>query len=61
MDQVVDAFFSMDFQAGQDAIRQGDAGDNVYIVKSGAFDIFVKKSDAPQPYKVSYPNHQFLS
>lgn len=41
--QIVDAMFQKSIPKGQNVIEQGDDGDYFYIVKTGAFDIFVKK------------------
>jgi len=50
-DKILDATFLKDFKVGEHAIEQGAVGDFFYIVKSGAFDIIVKKGDEP-PKKV---------
>jgi len=50
-DKILDATFLKDFTVGEHAIEQGAVGDFFYIVKSGAFDIIVKKGDDP-PKKV---------
>eukprot|EP00933_Yihiella_yeosuensis_P031729 TRINITY_DN25317_c0_g1_i1.p1 TRINITY_DN25317_c0_g1~~TRINITY_DN25317_c0_g1_i1.p1 ORF type:complete len:1227 (-),score=332.98 TRINITY_DN25317_c0_g1_i1:209-3592(-) len=46
-EKIVDAMFAKSFKAGEHAIEQGAVGDYFYIVKSGEFDIFVKKGDEP--------------
>jgi len=50
-EKILDATFLKDFKPGEHAIEQGAVGDYFYIVKSGNFDIIVKKGDAP-PIKV---------
>ena len=37
----VDAMFERKVAAGESIIRQGDEGDNFYVVDEGLFDIFV--------------------
>merc|ERR1740117_397027 len=49
--KILDATFLKEYKVGEHAIEQGAVGDFFYIVKSGAFDIIVKKGDAP-PKKV---------
>merc|ERR1719247_2592457 len=46
-EKILDATFLKDYQVGENAIEQGDVGDYFYIVKSGKFDILVKKGDEP--------------
>jgi cAMP-dependent protein kinase regulator len=50
-EKILDATFLKVFSAGDHAIEQGDVGDYFYIVKSGQFDIIVKKGEDP-PKKV---------
>jgi cAMP-dependent protein kinase regulator len=50
-DKILDATLLKDFQIGDQAIEQGAVGDYFYIVKSGSFDIIVKKGSEP-PKKV---------
>lgn len=45
MQEVLDAMFERTVQAGDYVIRQGDDGDNFYVIDSGAFHIYVA-SDA---------------
>merc|ERR1719161_688194 len=37
--------FPKDIAIGQEVIKQGDEGDNFYIVDEGQFDVFVKRSE----------------
>ena len=37
----VDAMFERKIGAGESIIRQGDEGDNFYVVDTGVFDIYV--------------------
>lgn len=48
---VIDAMKHVEIPTGSNVIKQGDEGDNFYIVDSGHFDIFVKRGDAA-PTKV---------
>jgi len=43
---VVNAFYTKDFNEGTDIIRQGDAGDCLYIIADGTVDIFVNRPGA---------------
>lgn len=38
---IVDAFDLVEFEAGQEVIRQGDQGDNFYVVESGRLDVYL--------------------
>lgn len=51
---VIDAMFPKEVLTGNDIIRQGEDGDNFYIVDEGTFDVFVARADAA-PGKV----HQY--
>jgi cAMP-dependent protein kinase regulator len=46
-EKILDAVFLKKYQPGEHAIEQGAVGDFFYIVKSGKFDIIVKKGDEP--------------
>jgi len=46
-EKILDATFLKVYQPGDHAIEQGDVGDFFYIVKSGKFDIIVKKGEDP--------------
>jgi len=48
---VIDAMFPKEAKEGEDVIKQGEEGDNFYIVDEGTFDVFVQRGDAP-PGKV---------
>eukprot|EP00096_Caligus_rogercresseyi_P002935 TRINITY_DN1534_c0_g1_i1.p1 TRINITY_DN1534_c0_g1~~TRINITY_DN1534_c0_g1_i1.p1 ORF type:complete len:435 (+),score=119.95 TRINITY_DN1534_c0_g1_i1:244-1548(+) len=56
--QVLDAMFERTVSSGESIIRQGDDGDNFYIIESGVYDIFVKSLDSPSGDKAigSYDN-----
>jgi len=43
--KILDAMFSKKVAKGESVIEQGSVGDYFYIVRSGNFDIFVKKGD----------------
>ncbi|CAB4069104.1 PRKAR [Lepeophtheirus salmonis] len=44
--QVLDAMFERSVASGENIIRQGDDGDNFYIIESGIYDIYVKTGDS---------------
>eukprot|EP00438_Fugacium_kawagutii_P020540 Skav202304 [mRNA] locus=scaffold60:77755:78525:+ [translate_table: standard] len=46
-EKILDAMFIKKIAKGENVIQQGDEGDYFYIVKTGDFDIFVKKGDDP--------------
>jgi len=50
-EKILDATFLKDFKLGEHVIEQGAEGDFFYIVKTGNFDIIVKKGEDP-PKKV---------
>merc|ERR1712137_1390898 len=43
---LVNAFYSMEVERGHSLIEQGDHGDRFYIVEHGSFDIFVARIDS---------------
>eukprot|EP00741_Cyanophora_paradoxa_P007232 tig00001094_g6996.t1 len=43
--EVFEAMFEAAKKAGEVVIKQGDEGDNFYLVDSGTFDVYVKKED----------------
>eukprot|EP01108_Squamamoeba_japonica_P004243 TRINITY_DN3384_c0_g1_i1.p1 TRINITY_DN3384_c0_g1~~TRINITY_DN3384_c0_g1_i1.p1 ORF type:complete len:321 (-),score=176.88 TRINITY_DN3384_c0_g1_i1:40-1002(-) len=45
--QVFDAMFQVVHEAGSTIIKQGDDGDNFYVIDSGKCDIYVAKGDEP--------------
>jgi len=49
---VIDAMFYVHVPAGESIIKQGDEGDNFYIVDSGLFDIFVARAPDSEPKRV---------
>merc|ERR1719238_679153 len=49
--EVIDAMSSKDLADGEFIIKQGEEGDNFYIVEEGSFDVFVQRGDA-EPQKV---------
>lgn len=54
--EVLDAMFEKRVEVGDCVIKQGDDGDNFYVIESGCFDIYVS-SDGMEPRKVgSYDN-----
>mmetsp|Transcript_78298 Transcript_78298/g.137919 ORF Transcript_78298/g.137919 Transcript_78298/m.137919 type:complete len:736 (+) Transcript_78298:221-2428(+) len=46
-EKIVDAMFAKQIQKDEHVIEQGGEGDYFYIVKSGLFDIYVKKGEEP--------------
>eukprot|EP00746_Dinoflagellata_sp_MGD_P162286 gnl/MRDRNA2_/MRDRNA2_89774_c0_seq1.p1 gnl/MRDRNA2_/MRDRNA2_89774_c0~~gnl/MRDRNA2_/MRDRNA2_89774_c0_seq1.p1 ORF type:complete len:810 (+),score=244.80 gnl/MRDRNA2_/MRDRNA2_89774_c0_seq1:115-2430(+) len=48
---VIDAMFQKEIAGGEDIIKQGEEGDNFYIVEEGEFDVFIARTDQP-PVKV---------
>lgn len=52
METVIDAFFKKVVAVGENLIKQGDDGDNFYIVHEGSFDIFVTRGSPPVTTKV---------
>jgi cAMP-dependent protein kinase regulator len=48
---VIDAMFQKEVAGGDDIIKQGQEGDNFYIVEEGEFDVFIARTDQP-PLKV---------
>ena len=40
---IVDLMWRQEVKSGTSIIKQGDHGDNLYVVQSGSFDIFVQK------------------
>lgn len=49
---VFDAMFECNFDPGKDIIKQGDEGDNFYVIESGQCDIFVSSAPNSEPVKV---------
>ncbi len=47
--QVFDAMFQVDFDAGSVIIQQGDDGDNFYVIDTGTCDIYVQKPGDAEP------------
>jgi len=41
---IIDQMYRMEVRNGTTVIKQGDRGDNLYVVESGAFDVFVSVS-----------------
>jgi len=57
MSEVLDAMFERRVTEGEYVIKQGDDGDNFYVVDSGAYDVYVKIDGEPEPKKVmNYDN-----
>jgi len=57
MSEVLDAMFERRVTESEYVIKQGDDGDNFYVVDSGKFDVFVKMEGETEPKKVmNYDN-----
>ncbi len=50
----LDAMFERRVEDGETVIRQGDEGDNFYVVESGTFDCFVSKEGSSPKLVTSY-------
>lgn len=50
--QVLDAMFEKRAEPGEYVIRQGDDGDNFYVIENGVFDVLVTGDDRVE--KVSH-------
>jgi len=59
-EKIIDAMFLKTVEQGENAIEQGAVGDFFYIVKSGHFDIYVRKgSDPPKKVFEAEPGFAF--
>ncbi len=47
-DQLYAAMFEKTFHNGETIIKQGDVGDNFYVVESGKCEIYVQKAGEPE-------------
>ena len=45
VDKLLFEFFEVDVAAGEVLIKQGDVGDNFYLIEDGKFEVFVKNGD----------------
>ncbi|CAF1092715.1 unnamed protein product [Didymodactylos carnosus] len=52
IDQILDAMYEKDVKQGEVIIKQGDDGDNFYVIDEGIFDIYVSKQPDQTPVKV---------
>lgn len=52
MDTFAQAMFPVSFSSGDSIIRQGDAGDNLYIVSSGQCSVWLKKGEGEEAIRV---------
>lgn len=55
LDTFAMAMFPVSFSAGESIIRQGDDGDNLYIVASGQCSVWLKKGESKGPIKARPP------
>lgn len=54
--QVIDAMFERKVSPGTQVIRQGDDGDNFYVIESGIFEVYVKGSDGVDKKVFTFEN-----
>lgn len=57
MTQILDAMFEVKVSAGDVVIRQGDDGDNFYVVERGKFQIYVTQDDGSRQIRGEYENN----
>ncbi|XP_045594828.1 cAMP-dependent protein kinase type II regulatory subunit isoform X4 [Procambarus clarkii] len=50
--EVLDAMFERRVTEGENVIKQGDDGDNFYVIESGVYNIFVKTDSDTEPRSV---------
>ncbi|CAG7814984.1 unnamed protein product, partial [Allacma fusca] len=48
MQEVIDAMFERKVTKGEYVIKQGEDGDNFYVIQSGKYKVFVKIDSEPQ-------------
>lgn len=53
MQDVINAMFEKKVAAGEDVIKQGDDGDNFYVIVSGKYKVFVQVEGEPEPKTVA--------
>ncbi|ODM93013.1 cAMP-dependent protein kinase type II regulatory subunit [Orchesella cincta] len=53
MQEVIDAMFERKVTAGEYVIKQGDDGDNFYVIESGKYKVFVKFDGEQDPKHVA--------
>lgn len=56
MQDILDAMFEVKVTAGDMVIRQGDDGDNFYVVEQGKFQIYVINDDGSKDVRGEYEN-----
>ncbi|CAF0865839.1 unnamed protein product [Adineta steineri] len=57
MDQILDAMWEKNVKKGETIIKQGDGGDNFYVIDNGIYEIYVsKQEDFRDPIKVGEYN-----
>ena len=56
MADVLDAMFEKTVQPGEFIIRQGDDGDNFYVIERGRFEVYVKDQSAVETMIHTYDN-----
>lgn len=57
MTNILDAMFEVKVSAGDVVIRQGDDGDNFYVVERGKFQIYVTQDDGSRQVRGEYENN----
>ncbi|CAM9501360.1 unnamed protein product [Ectocarpus sp. 13 AM-2016] len=58
-DQVKDAMFLVQHEPDDVVIREGDAGDNFYVIDEGTFDVYIKKEGVETKVKSLGPGESF--
>jgi cAMP-dependent protein kinase regulator len=53
-EQIVGAMFPMDFTAGTTIIKQGDEGDNLYLLREGEAMVFMQTGDEVPAHLITY-------
>ncbi|CAM9396192.1 unnamed protein product [Hapterophycus canaliculatus] len=58
-DQVKDAMFLVEHEPDDVVIREGDAGDNFYVIDEGTFNVYIKKEGVETKVKSMGPGESF--
>lgn len=60
MTNILDAMFEVKVSPGDVVIRQGDDGDNFYVVERGKFQIYVQQDDGTRQIRGEYEDNGFF-